>query len=151
MYRSFGQYEDALRQARVVTEAAPDDVLSWLDVAELSLELGRLDDARSGFERLRELDEVPGHEAYPLHGTILVEIRRERWPAASELAAQAAAIEQRGLSADVAGFLNEQISGPGEEPAPSRDEVEAALASSLADYRRMLADDRPLSTGVILG
>ena len=151
MYRSFGQYEDALRQAQVVTEAAPDDVLSWLDVAELSLELGRLDDARSGFERLRELDEVPGHEAYPLHGTILAEIRRERWPAASELAAQAAAIDQRGLSADVAGFLNEQISGPGEEPAPSRDDVEAALTSSLADYRRMLADDRPLSTGVVLG
>lgn len=151
MYRSFGQYEDALAQARLIAEATPDDVLAWLDVAELSLELGQLDDAGSAFERLRELDDVPGHEAYPLHGMIQVEIRRERWPAASELAAQAAAIDQRGLSADVAGFLNEQILGPGEESAPSQGDVEAALGSSLGDYRLMLADDRPGSAGISLG
>jgi Flp pilus assembly protein TadD len=151
MYRLFGQYEDALAQARLIAEATPDDVLAWLDVAELSLEVGRLDEARSAFERLRELDDVPGHEAYPLHGIMQVEIRREQWPAASELAAQAASIEPQGLSADVVGFLNEQISGPGEEPAPSRAAVEAVLASSLADYRRMLADDRRLSAGDILG
>lgn len=151
MYRSFGQYEDALAHARVIAEAAPEDPLASLDVAELSLAVGQLDESRAAFERLRELDDVPGHEAYPLHGMIEVEIRRERWQAASELAAQAAAIEQQGLSADVAGFVREQISGPGEEPAPSRAEVEAALGSSLADYRRMLADGRRLSAGDILG
>lgn len=151
MYRSFGQYEDALAQARVVAEAAPDDALAWLDVAELSLELGQLDQALSAFERLRDVDDVPGHEAYPLHGMIEVEVRREGWQAASELAAQAASIEQHGLSADVAGFLREQIGGPGEGPAPSQQEVEGALASSLADYRRMLAENRRLNAGDILG
>lgn len=151
MYRSLGQFEDALAQARVVAEAAPDDALAWLDVAELSFELGQLDEARSAFERLRELDEIPGHEVYPLHGVLQVEIRGGQWQAAQQLAAQAAAIEQQGLSADVAGFLNEQISGPGEEPAPSRAEVETALSASLADYRRMLADNRRLSMGDILG
>jgi Flp pilus assembly protein TadD len=151
MYRSFGQYEDALTQARVVAEAAPDDPLAWLDVAELSLELGQLDEARSAFERLREVDEVPGNEVYPLHGMIQVEIRRQQWPAAAELAAQAGAVESRGLGADVAGFVEEQISGPGEEPAPSQEEVEAALSSSLGDYRRQLADTRRLNAGEING
>jgi Flp pilus assembly protein TadD len=151
MYRSFGQYEDALAQARVVAEAAPDDALAWLDVAELCLELGRLDQAISAFERLREVDDVPGHAAYPLHGMIEVEVRREDWQAASELVTQAASIEQHGLSADVDGFLREQIGAPGEGPAPSQQEVEGALASSLADYRRMLAENRRLDAGDILG
>jgi len=151
MYRSFGQYEDALAQARVVAEAAPDDVLSWLDVAELSLELGQLDDARSAFERLRELDDVPGHEVYPLHGMIQVEIRRQQWESARELAAQAAAIDPRELTADLAAFLSEQTVGPTDELAPPRDAIEAALAASLSDYRRIHGDDRRLSAGDLYG
>ena len=47
MYRSFGQYDDALVQARRIAESAPEDRLAWLDVAELSLQTGQLDDARS--------------------------------------------------------------------------------------------------------
>jgi tetratricopeptide (TPR) repeat protein len=151
MYRSFGQYEDALGQARMLAEAAPDDLVAWLDVAELSLMVGQLDEALTAFERLRELDDVPGNEAYPLHGMIQVEIRRERWDSARQLAAQSAAIDQHGLSTDVAAFLREQTDGPTDEPAPTREEVEASLAASLADYRRMRADDRRLGAGDPLG
>jgi tetratricopeptide (TPR) repeat protein len=147
MYRSFGQYEDALAQARRITQAIPDDVPAQLDVAELSLIVGQLDDASGAFDRLRELDDVPGHEAYPLYGLISVEIRRERWDRAQQLAAQAATIDPHGLTTDVAAFLAEQVSGPGEEPAPTQAEVEAALNASLAEYRRMHADDRRLSAG----
>jgi Flp pilus assembly protein TadD len=151
MYRSFGQYEDALAQARMLADAAPDDIVAWLDVAELSLTIGQLDDARSAFERLRELDDVPGHEAYPLHGMIQVEIRRQQWDRARELAAQAAAIDPHGLSTDVAAFLREQTEGPSDDPAPTREDVETALASSLAEYRRMRADDRRLGAGDPIG
>jgi Flp pilus assembly protein TadD len=142
MYRSFGQYEQALEQAHRIAGATPEDVLAWLDVAELSLQVGRLDDASDAFERLRDLDDVPGHEAYPLHGLMQVEIRRANWERARDLAVQAAAIEPRGLSTELTAFLDSQTSGPGQEPAPTAAEVEASLASSLATYRRMIADTR---------
>jgi Flp pilus assembly protein TadD len=160
MYRTFGQYEEALQQARQVAQAAPDDALAWLDVAELSLQLGQLDEARAAFDRLRDVDDVPGHEAYPLHGMIDVEIRREGWQNAEALTQQASTIDARGLTTDVSAFLREQIGGPAEqpgdadeppEPAPTRAEVEAALASSLADYRRMLAEERRLRAGDVFG
>jgi len=149
MYRSFGQYGDALTQARRVVHALPDDIPAWLDVAELSLLVGELDEARSAFERLRDLDEVPGHEAYPLHGLIQVEVRAEQWERAAELAAQAAAIDPRGLSTDVAAFLHQQTAGPPDQDAPTREEVLNALGASLSEYRRVLADDRPLGGDIV--
>ncbi|HYB30869.1 MAG TPA: tetratricopeptide repeat protein [Solirubrobacteraceae bacterium] len=157
MYRSMGQYEDALTQARRVAEATPEDTIAWLDVAELSLQTGQLDEARAAFERLRELDEIPGHEAYPLHGMIQVEVARERWEPAGDLVDQAAAIDPLGLSIVLAAFLREQTGEPAEgdtdesAPAPTRDEVDAVLAGSLGDYRRMLADDRLLRGGDLVG
>jgi Flp pilus assembly protein TadD len=151
MYRSFGQYDDALAQARRITDAVPDDVLAWLDVAELSLQVGQLEEAGSAFEHIREIDDVPGHEAYPLHGLLLVEIRREQWPRAGELDTHLAAIDQRGLSADVGNFVRHQAGEGGDEPPPERGQVEAALAASLADYRRMLYDDRGLVVGDLGG
>jgi Flp pilus assembly protein TadD len=159
MYRSFGQYEQALAQARRIAEAAPDDALARLDVAELSVAAGRLDEAREAFERLRELDDDPGHEGYPLRGLLKVEISAERWDRARELSQQAATIDPYGLSTDVAAFVREQTGEEsGEEtaeetdqPAPTRAEVEAALDISLADYRRMLVDNRPLDVGGIGG
>jgi Flp pilus assembly protein TadD len=147
MYRSFGQYEQALQHARMIADAAPDDVLAWLDVAELSLQVGRLDDASDAFARLRDLDDVPGREAYPLHGLIEVEIRREQWAPAQGFAAQAAAIDPHGLSTDLAAFLETQISGAGGEPAPTAAEVEPALAASLAEYRKMLSEERMFGAG----
>ncbi|MGA2925839.1 MAG: tetratricopeptide repeat protein [Solirubrobacteraceae bacterium] len=153
MYRSFGQYADALAQAQRLADAVPDDALAWLDVAELNLSLHKLDDARNAFGRLREIDDVPGHEAYPLHGLLQVEIEAEQWDRARALAAQAAAIDPHGLSTEVAAFLQAQA---GEEPAegqspPARHEVEAALVASLRDYRAMLSDDRRLNSGEIIG
>jgi Flp pilus assembly protein TadD len=151
MYRSFGQFDEALAQAQRLAEASGDDALAWLDVAELSLMVGRLDEARDAFERLRELDDVPGHEAYPLHGMIQVEIRRERWDRARELARLLTTIDLVGLSADLTAFLAEQSGESTERPPSSREEVDAALSASLADYRRALIEDRQLSGGGPLG
>jgi len=145
MYRSFGQYEEALGQARRLAEAAPDDVLTRLDIAELSAWTGRLDEARAAFEQLREIDDVPGHEAYPIHGLIQVAIQGDEWDRAGNLIEQAAAIDPHGLATDVAAFVRDQSGEELEEPAPTRSDVERALASSLADYRRMVADDRRLA------
>jgi Flp pilus assembly protein TadD len=63
MYRTFGRNDEALTQARLVAEAAPDDPFAWLDVAELSLAVGKVDDARGAYDRLRELDDMPGQES----------------------------------------------------------------------------------------
>lgn len=159
MYRSFGQFQEALDQAQRLADAVPDDALSRLDVAELSLAVGRLDEAEAAFDMLREIDDIPGHEAYPLLGMLQVEIRRERWDHALEVAEQARAIDPHGLSTDVEAFLREQ-GGAGAPPdedgapataPPSRAEIEAALEAALAEYRRMHADDRRASAGGILG
>jgi protein O-GlcNAc transferase len=147
MYRSFGQFAEALDQARRIAGAAEADALAWLDVAELSLSVGELDEASSAFNGLREIDDVPGHEAYPLHGLIEVEIARERWPALRELVTQLSAIEPHGLSTELAAFTAEQLGEAGEQPAPSRSELESALGAALADYRRMLVEDRRLNAG----
>jgi Flp pilus assembly protein TadD len=152
MYRSFGQNEEALEQARRLADAAPDDVLTQLDVAELSLILGRLDDAQTAFATLRDIDDVPGHEAYPLHGLIRVAIAREQWQPALEIAGQARAIDAQGMSTDVMTFLTAQtVASDSDEPVPTRADVEAALDASLSDYRRMHADDRRANSGSILG
>lgn len=144
MYRSFGQYESALTQAQRLVIALTDDTLAWLDVAELSLQVGQLDESLTAFERLRDLDDVPGHEAYPLHGMIQVEIRRARWSEAAELAAQAAAIDPQGLTADISSFLETRRSGVEDVLAPAEIDIDEALAGSLATYRRALADSRRL-------
>ena len=70
MYRSFGRYDEALVQARRVAEAAPDDIPAWLDVAELSLEVGELDEAGAALARMRELDDMPGEEAGVAAGAV---------------------------------------------------------------------------------
>jgi Flp pilus assembly protein TadD len=151
MYRSFGQPDKALAQARQLAEAVPDDALAWLDVAELSLVLDQADAAREAFETLRGLDDVPGHEVYPLHGLLQVEISRGDWEQARQLAEQAVAIDSHGRSSEIAAFVNEQAGGgTGDEdapPPPSREEVDAALTESLAEYRRLHSDDRRLSSG----
>ena len=149
MYRSFGQFAEALAQARKLATSMPDDALSWLDVAELSLQLGHFDESSETFARLRDIDDVPGHEVYPLHGMIEVEIRRPDWARATELTEQAAMIEPHGLIGDVAAYLAAQTGTAGEDAAapPTAAEVDAALMGSLATYRAILADDRRLAAG----
>lgn len=149
MYRSLGRYEEAAAQAKRIVEAVPGDVLAWLDVADLSLDIGHRDDARMAFERLRDLDDTPGHEVFPIHGMLQVAIRAEDWGQAERLIDQATAVDPQGLGTDIGAFLRARSQGqaPEQRPAPSQSEVEAALAASLVSYRRMLADDRRLSPG----
>ena len=90
-------------------------------MAELNLELGRVEEALTAFQRLRELDDTAGQEAYP--------------EVLAFLEAQAA--EQTGESAGVG--------------APSREQLQATLSESLAEYRRMHADDRRLASEDLLG
>jgi Flp pilus assembly protein TadD len=149
MYRTLGQPEAALATAVKVAEAAPDDALAALDVAELSLELGQLDEASRAFERVRAIDDVADHEVYALHGMIAVEVAREQWGPALELAREAGALD-RGRTAGVLSFLEAQASGPGEEPPPSLEEVDAALRASLVEHRRAHLEDRRLQAEDLL-
>lgn len=156
MYRSLDQPEEALAAARRIAEAEPDDIVAALDVAELSLALGRLDEALAAFERLRELDDVPDHEVYALHGMIQVELQREGLEPALALAREASGIDRYGRTSDVLAFLEAETgagegAGEGEEPPPSRDEVDAALAASQAEHRLLHAEDRRLEAEDLLG
>ena len=45
-----------------------------LELAELALDMGRLDEASSAFQRLRSVDDDPSHEVYAFHGLIEVEL-----------------------------------------------------------------------------
>jgi tetratricopeptide (TPR) repeat protein len=150
MYRMLGQHEEALVQATRIAEAEPDDLIAALDVAELSLAVGRFDDAAAAFQRLRGLDDVAGHEVYPLHGIIRVEIARAQWQRAFELVRDASVSDSQGRTLNVAAFLLEQKGEPGEQ-APAREEIDAALEASLSEYRRMHADDRRLASEDLLG
>ena len=58
MYRTLGQREEALAAARRVASAVPGDALYALDLAELALESGQVDEAAEAFMRLRELVDV---------------------------------------------------------------------------------------------
>jgi tetratricopeptide (TPR) repeat protein len=129
MYREMGQPEEALAHAQKISEAAPGDTLALLDVAELSLEVGRHEEAERAFERLRQVDELPDHDAYALRGMILAALRRDDRGRALELAREAAA-------EDLIAFLEEG------EDAPSAEEVEARLSGSLTEHRRLHAEDR---------
>lgn len=145
MYRQVGELDSALGAARQVADAKPNDVLAALDVAELNLDLGRPEEATGAFERVRMIDELPDHEVYALHGMIRAEIDRQRWDRALELAREAEALDRYGRTPALLAFLEAQVSGPGEEPPPTRDEVDAALRDSLAAHRRAHAEDRGLA------
>jgi Flp pilus assembly protein TadD len=150
MYRTLGHYDQALAQAQRIAEAEPEDLMAALDVAELSLEVGQLDEAVAAFGRLRELDDVPGHEVYPLHGIIKAEIQREEWQRALALAREAPLSDPQGRTLKLIAFLQAQAGEPAEQ-APTREELDAALSASLFQYRRMHADDRRLASEDLLG
>jgi hypothetical protein len=59
MQRPVGMHQAALAAAAELERRTPDDVLSLLDVADLHLELGSVDEALSTFGRLRVLDDAP--------------------------------------------------------------------------------------------
>lgn len=153
MYRSMGQPEEALGAARKVLDADPGDVAAALDVAALSLETGRLDDALEAFEQIREAEDLPDHEVYALHGMVQVELRRDNPARALELAREAARVDAYGRTAGVLAHLDPPESGEDgtSEPPPSREEVEAALGESLREHRRLHAEDRRLLAEDLLG
>lgn len=142
MYREMGQPEEALAAAVKIAQAAPSDPAAALDVAELSLAVGRLDEAVQAFERIREIDDLPDHDVYALHALIQVEIRREAWDRALALAREAGTVDRHGRTAGVLAFLEARAGGETEdEPPPTREQVEEALSASLAEHRRLHAED----------
>jgi len=166
MYRSLGQNEQALAAAVKVADAAPDDPLYALDVAELNLENGKLDEAAAAFDRLREITDGPELEVWALHGAILVALQRDDAPRAVDLARDALAIDTMGRTAGVVGHLEVEA---GVDPAaaaprdasaahivaqgvpPTRQEVDEALRASLRELRLFLAQDRRPMAGEPLG
>jgi tetratricopeptide (TPR) repeat protein len=132
-----GRAEDAFEAANAVAEAQPDDVLAAIEVADLALDLGRLDEAESAFRRLRSLDDEPGHEVFAYHGLIEVELRRERWRRALDLAVEATRVDRLGRTTEVLAYVVSQVFGAGDRPAPPRGEVEDALARSRDEHRRL--------------
>ena len=138
--RRQGRSDEAIEAARSLAEARPEDPLAAIDVADLSLELGALDEAEAAFRRLREFDDDPDHEVpYAHHGLIEIEIRRERWRRALDLAVDATRLDRLGRTTNVLAFAVAQVFGEADRPAPTRVEVESALAASRAEHRRLHA------------
>ena len=166
MYRSLGKPEEALAHAVKVAEADPGDRLYALDVGELSLETGRLDEASEAFARLREIVDSEEEEVCALHGSILVELTRGDHARALELAREALAIDAVGRTTGVVAYLEVEagadpmVAEPRDASAariaaqgvpPSPHEVEQALQGSLAVLRRSAAEDRRPLEGELLG
>jgi hypothetical protein len=78
---------------------------------------------------------------------IQVEIRRGNLDRALELAREAAGVDRHGRTAAVLAFLEARESEePGDE-APTLADVEAALSDSLAEHRRLHAQDSRFEDG----
>jgi tetratricopeptide (TPR) repeat protein len=168
MYRAVGQPGEALAAARRIMDADPDNVLAALDVAELSLQVERADDAAEAFGRLRDLTDLPEDEVAALQGLIKAEMQQGNDERALELAREAGAIDTVGRTTAVLAHL-ELSAGAGQiegavargqstaflqalEAPPSRQEVEELIDATLADLRRKLAeDDRSLATEESVG
>jgi tetratricopeptide (TPR) repeat protein len=137
VYRRAGRLEDGLAVAKELSDVRPDDVVAALDVADLALELDRLDEAEAACRRARGADDDPEHEVFLLHALIELEIRRERWRRALDLAVEATRVDRLGRTTDVLAFVVAQVFGEPDRPAPPREEVERALADSRAEHRRL--------------
>ena len=137
IYRAAKRSDEALAAAEELVESDPTDALAALDVAELYLILDHPVDATAAFARLRKIDDDPQHEIYAVHGMIEAEIRRERWRRALDLAIEATRIDRLGRTTDVLAYVVAQVFGAADRPAPSRAEVDEALAASRAEHRRL--------------
>lgn len=137
--RAAGRLPEALDAAVRLARTAPDDVSVALDVAELSLELGRAD-AAAAFGRLRAIDDDPEHEVYAFHGMIEAELRRDAWRRALDLAVDATRVDRHGRTTDILALCVAKVFGEAGREAPAREEVEAALARSRAEHRRLHAE-----------
>jgi tetratricopeptide (TPR) repeat protein len=132
-----GREEDALDAVSAVAQAQPEDPLALLELADLALDVGRLDEAAAAFHRLRSVDDDPSHEVYAFHGLIEVELRRENWRRALDLAVDATRVDRAGRTTDVLAFVVAQVFGESERDSPERSQVESALARSRDEHRRL--------------
>jgi tetratricopeptide (TPR) repeat protein len=139
MYRDAGRLEDALAAGRKVIAYRPSDVATAIDVADLTLALDRPEDAVDAFRWLRDVDDEPDHEVYAVHGMIEAEIRRERWRTALDLAIDVTRVDRFGRTTDILAYVVTQVFGASDRPAPSRRDVEDALAASRAEHRQLHA------------
>ena len=158
MYRTLGQLDEALAAARRVAQAAPDQPLYALDVAELALETGEADEAADAFARVRALVDLPEDEVGALQGLIKAELARGRTEEALELARQAGAIDTVGRTTGVLAHLEADLgaeSSPedalargqsvafiqAQQAPPSRQEAEQLIDATLQDLRRSLSGE----------
>lgn len=137
VHRAAGKPEQALKSAEQLLQLEPDDVLATLDAAELNLTLGRSEKAASEFARLGAIDDDPEHEVYGYHGMIQAEIQRENWRRALDLAIEATRVDRLGRTTDLLAYIVTKVFGQADRPAPSRAEIDEALAASLAEHRRL--------------
>jgi tetratricopeptide (TPR) repeat protein len=137
MYREAGRPEDAVTAGRKVISYRPGDIETAIDVAELTLELNRLEEAVEAFRWLRDVDDEPDHEVYAVHGMIEAEMRRERWRAALDLAVDATRVDRLGRTTDILAYVVTQVFGAADRPAPSRRDVDDALAASRDEHRQL--------------
>ena len=141
IHRRDGKLEEALTVAMRVEERLPDDPIATLDVAELCLELGRVDQSAAAFQRLRALDDDPEHEVYAYHGLIEVEIRRGALaPGSRSRRRRDAGRPARAYDGRARVRGRARSSASDDRPGPSREEVDAALAASRAEHRRLHAE-----------
>ncbi|MBA2462858.1 MAG: tetratricopeptide repeat protein [Actinobacteria bacterium] len=138
-YHSEGRLAEALDAATRVATVSPSDVLAALDVAELSLELGRKD-AAAAFGRLRTVDDDPEHEVFAYHGMIEAELRRDSWRRALDIAVDATRVDRHGRTTDILALIVARVFGEAGREAPSREHVEETLARSRAEHRRLHAE-----------
>ncbi len=128
MYRALGKNEEALAAARKASDADPEDSLHALDVAELSLLTGELDDAAEAFAHLRDTLDVPEEEVCALHGMILVELVRGDHERALAYAREAIAIDPVGRTAGVVAHLEVETGADPTTDGP-RDASAAVIAA----------------------
>jgi tetratricopeptide (TPR) repeat protein len=138
--RRLGRGEAALSTARALAAARPDDVAAVLDLAELSLAAGQLDDAARAYGRLRALDAEPGHEIYAWHALIAVEVRRGAWRRVLDLALEASRVDRERRTTELIAFAAARVFGDADRPACSREEVDRLLRASLAEHRALHAE-----------
>ncbi len=139
--------EDRLKEAtsafRQAVELRPNDVGSLVQLAHAAYAAGDPEDAIGHIRQAVERD--PNSlgarrallEIYAIHGMIEAEIKRERWRRALDLAIEATRIDRLGRTTDVLAYVVAQVFGPADRPAPTREEVDDALAASRAEHRRL--------------
>lgn len=138
MLMAFGEVEAALDVLRAAPEPL-EDLLDLLNLADLHLAVGAFDAALAVYQRLRELDEP--HELYAWHGMIEVEIRRERWRRALDLAIQATRLDRYDLTTELLAYVARRLFGDGDRPGHAWQDLQSLLASERAEHRRMHAEE----------